>query len=307
MSLPSPDASAAASGTPRAAAAPGRAVVPVSVVILTLNEAINIAECIASCGWCDDVHVLDSGSTDHTIEIARARGAHIHVHPFTSFGAQRNWAIDNIPMQHDWIFHLDADERCTPELAAALGRLLAAAPAEAGFHVPNKLMFMGRWLRRAAAYPTYQMRLFHRRRMRFCDYGHGQRELTDGAVGTLDVPYLHYAYSKGLSDWIAKHNRYSSQEAHQSMLSAASPLRFASLISRDKVTRRRELKKLAYRLPCRAFLRWFHTLFINGGILEGRAGRTYARLNALYEEMTSLKIRLLRAGERIDDPPVKQP
>jgi len=271
-----------------------RGTVPVSVVILTLNEEINVAECLASCGWSDDVHVLDSGSTDRTVEIAKALGAGVHHNPFESFGAQRNWAIDNIPMRHDWIFHLDADERFTPELVEAMGRLIASDPAEAGFHIPQKLMFMGRWLRRSAAYPTYQMRLFHRERMRFCDYGHGQREATDGEVGTIAAPYIHYGFSKGLYDWFDKHNRYSSLEALQ-VVNQAAAWRVADLVSTDRVRRRRAWKELGYKLPFRPQLRWFVTLFVLGGIIEGRAGITYASLISTYEKMTSLKLRLLRS------------
>lgn len=299
----SPDAAAAATSdgpaariSPNGEAGPNRATSPVSVVILTLNEEINIADCIASCSWCDDVHVLDSGSTDRTIDIARQCGAQVHVHHFESFGAQRNWAIDNIPIKHDWIFHLDADERFTPELVTATAKLIAAAPAEAGFYVPNKFMFMGRWLKRAAAYPTYQMRLFHRRRMRFCDYGHGQRELTDGEVGTLNEPYLHFAFSKGLYDWLDKHNRYSSLEALQVVAGSRDRWSLLHLFTRDKVRRRRAWKEFGYHLPFRPFVRWFVTLFILGGILEGKAGRSYAQLIAMYEEMTTLKLRLLRSS-----------
>src|SRR5947208_4581180 len=201
----------------RTASPPGRAGdPPVSVVILTYNEEPNIADCLRSCAWSDDVHVVDSGSTDGTCEIARAMGARVHVHPFTSFGEQRNWAIDHVPHRHDWVFHLDADERFTPELVAEMRRVLARGPREAGFYVPHKMMFMGRWLRRAeGGYPIYQMRLFHRGRMRFRDYGHGQREHTSGKVGLLGKPYLHYNFSKGLEDWIDKNNGYSPPEARE--------------------------------------------------------------------------------------------
>src|ERR1051325_440238 len=84
---------------------------PVSVVVLTFNEEDNIRDCLLSCAWCDDVHVLDSGSKDRTCDIAREMGAAVHFNKFKSFGDQRNWAIDNIPCKHQWHFHLDADER----------------------------------------------------------------------------------------------------------------------------------------------------------------------------------------------------
>jgi acetyltransferase-like isoleucine patch superfamily enzyme/glycosyltransferase involved in cell wall biosynthesis len=267
---------------------------PVSVLILTLNEQVNIADCLASCAWCDDVHVLDSGSQDHTREIAESMGAAVHVNAFESFGKQRNWAIDHIPMKHSWVFHLDADERFTPELVRAIRDLLAENPTEAGFHTPQKFIFMGRWLKRSAAYPTYQMRLFHKQRMRFRDYGHGQRESTDGAVGVLDVPYMHYPFSKGIYDWLDKHNRYSSLEALQVLEGSTEALNFFDLFRGDRVRRRRAWKEFSYRLPMRPTIRLITTLFVLGGILEGRPGWTYARLISMYERMITLKLRLLR-------------
>lgn len=271
---------------------------PVSVVILTLNEEVNIAECLASCAWSDDVHVLDSGSQDRTVEIAQRLGAHVHHHSFESFGAQRNWAIDNIPMKHDWVFHLDADERFTPELVAEMDRLLSREPREAGFLVPNKLMFMGRWLKRSAGYPTFQVRLFHKGRMRFADYGHGQREATDGKIGRIDVPYLHYSFSKGLYDWFEKHNRYSSLEAIQFVELEGRRPALADLLASDAVARRRAWKRVLYGLPMWPTIRRLATLFVLGGILEGRAGITYARLLATYEQMIQMKLRLQRNARR---------
>lgn len=270
---------------------------PVSVVILTLNEEINIADCIASCAWCDDVHVLDSGSSDRTRDIAESMGATVWEHPFESFGAQRNWAIENIPVRHEWIFHLDADERFTPDLVREMASTLEREPREAGFHVPSRLMFMGRWLKHAGGYPTYQMRLFHKTRMRFRDWGHGQREQTEGLVGKLDHPYVHYAFSKGLYDWLDKHNRYSSLEALQIIASRHERPSLHRVLSRDPVERRRAWKLVGYRLPFRPFARWFTTLFPLGWLLEGRPARTYASLLATYERMTTLKVRLLK---RID-------
>ncbi len=267
-------------------------------MILTLNEEVNIRDCLASCAWCDDVHVVDSGSTDRTIEVARSMGAKTYEHPFESFGKQRNWAIDNVSPKHEWIFHLDADERFTPDLVREMRERLGASPAESGYHVPNKLMFMGRWLKRAGQYPTYQMRLFHRERMRFEDYGHGQRESTSGKVGTLREPYLHFNFSKGLGDWIDRHNKYSTLEAREALERLGRPLELGRIFGADPVARRRALKDLFYRLPCRAELRFLITLLGLGAILEGQAGRTYARLVYLYEQMITCKLRLLRRHDR---------
>lgn len=267
---------------------------PVSIVILTLNEARNIGACLDSCAWSGDVHVLDSGSTDHTQDIALERGAGVHTHPFESFGKQRNWAIDHIPLKHDWVFHLDADERFTPELVREIDEALRSDPQFSGYYVPSKLMFMGKWLRRAAGYPTYQMRLFHKHRTRFIDYGHGQREEPGKPIGTLHKPYLHYSFSKGLSDWIEKHNRYSTQEASEisrilgaSPESAEKPTPFGS-----PVQRRRWLKQRLYpRLPARWLLRFCWLYFLKLGFLDGKAGLQFCQLYAAYELFIGLKVR----------------
>lgn len=270
---------------------------PVSIVVLTLNEEDNIGPCLESCAWCGDVHVLDSGSTDRTQEIARSMGAVVHENPFESFGAQRNWAIDNIPLENDWVFHLDADERFLRPLVKEMDALIARSPEEAGFYVPSKLMFMGRWLKRTGGYPTYQMRLFHKRRMRFQDYGHGQRELTEGAIGALREPYLHFNFSKGLDEWFDKHNRYSAAEARQAIEEANAPIFGAlrDLAARDSVRRRRALKSLAYRLPARPTLWMIYLMVFRLGFLDGRAGYNYARLRAIYESMTAAKLAVLRS------------
>ena len=267
----------------------------VSVVILTLDEEINIAECVESCAWCDDVHVLDSGSKDRTIEIARSLGARTWYNRFTSFGEQRNWAIDNIPCKHEWIFHLDADERFTPELVNEIDERLAEKPPEAGFYAANQAIFMGEWIKWASGYPTYQMRLFHTGRMRFVDHGHGQREQPGTLVGRLDWPYVHHSFSKGLDDWFLRHNRYSTSEAIEILQSTSSRLSvFAGLLSTDSVERRRGLKRLAHWMPLRPQMRWLYTVFLQGGLFDGSAGLLHADLLAMYERMIQIKLRALR-------------
>jgi hypothetical protein len=304
MGHPPIDRDAAQADPPARAVSAGRAAAGVTVVVLTHNEAANIADCLRSCAWCDDVHVLDSGSTDGTADAARALGATVHVHPFESFGRQRNWAIDHVPHRHDWVFHLDADERFTPALADELRRVVAAGPAEAGFYVPSKLMFMGRWLRRSGGYPVYQMRFFHRGRMRFKDTGHGQREDTAGTIGTLREPYLHYNFSKGIADWIEKHNRYSTQEAELMVARAAA----AAVVDANgststasggtarlfgsRVERRRFLKdRLWPRLPGRWLVRFLWMYVVKCGFLDGLPGFHYCLLVSSYDLWITLKVR----------------
>lgn len=273
---------------------------PVSVVILTLDEEINIEAAIASCSWCDDVHVLDSGSSDRTVDRARAAGATVHVNRFESFGKQRNWAIDHIPLKHDWVFHLDADERFTPELVREIDEVLRTNPTHAGYYVANQMILNGAWIKRSSGYPAYQMRLFHKGRMRFSDHGHGQREETVGTLGTLRWPYVHHNFSKGLDDWRRRHEKYSDQEARQIVEAESRGERasIAAVFSTDGIRRRRALKALAANLPGRAPLRWLHTVLLKGAILDGRAGIAYANLLYWYEQRIAAKTRALRAGTR---------
>lgn len=263
---------------------------PVTFVILTKDEEANLPLCLDSLdGLADDIHVLDSGSRDGTAEVARSRGVPAYEHPFAGFGTQRNWASDNIPHQFDWAFHLDADERFTPELAAEIRRVLSVEPHYAGYYVPSKLMFGGRWLRRSGSYPAYQVRLFHRRRLRFVDHGHGQREVADGPIGVLSEPYLHDAFSKGLDDWFAKHVGYARREAeeHEEARRSRLPTLLTGVFAHSRIERRRALKRLSHRLPGRALLRFLEVYVLRRGFLEGPEGLAYARMLSAYEAMAA--------------------
>jgi len=272
---------------------------PVSVILLTYNEEDNIRACLESCAWCDDVHVLDSGSKDRTCEIAAEFGAQIHVNPFQSFGQQRNWAIDNIPVKHRWQFQLDADERFTPALVREMDARIKGDDSIDGvcaYRCPSMMMFMDSWLRHAADYPVYQVRLIDREKCRFEDYGHGQREAPTGPVGALDMPYMHYNFSKGLEEWFEKHNRYSSLEARQALEEHAPRLSelMKGLGSKDPLLRRRTLKQLGYRLPLRSTMFSLYTMIVRLGILDRAPGINYVRMRSIYESMMSVKLSVLR-------------
>lgn len=269
---------------------------PVSIVILTFNEKDNIADTIRSCAWSDDVHVLDSGSTDGTIDIARSLGVKVHHNPFKSFGQQRNWAIDNIPCKHPWHFHLDADERFTPELIHELLATLGPdgnATNAACFQCPSKMIFMGKWLKRSGGYPTYQVRLFRFGLCRFVDFGHGQREDPTGPTLKLQHPYMHYAFSKGLNEWLHKHNGYSDREAREGLEHWSKTQRpgWGALLQRDPVARRRAAKDMFYFLRFRALVRFGYAYLLRLGLLDGRAGFHYCAMIAMYEYWIELKMR----------------
>lgn len=270
-----------------------------SVVVLTLNEARNLPACLSSVRGFDDVHVLDSGSTDGTRDIARAFGAQVAEHPFHSFGQQRNVAHDHLPLRHDWVLHLDADERLTPALRQEIAEAVQGDDGRlAGYYLAERTLLHGRWLRHAAQYPRYQARLVHRGRMRFIDHGHGQRESAERPLGTLRHPYDHEAFSQGLEHWLRKHAGYAMREAEVATEGdgglAAS---LAAWRGGSAIERRRALKALALRLPFRPTLRWLYIMVARRGVLDGAAGWQYAEMMRTFQSMTDLCIaeRRLRA------------
>jgi glycosyltransferase involved in cell wall biosynthesis len=236
--------------------------------------------------------VVDSFSADRTVELAERGGARVFRREFDNFAGQRNFALDSIPFRHEWIFHLDADEIITADLHREIEEVLDN-PGYDAFRVPSKMMFMGKWLRHAGMYPTYQVRLTRCPGFRFRQVGHGQREdLEKSRIGTLASPYLHNSFSKGIGEWLDKHNRYSALEAEESIRQIRDgELGWSGLFSRDATERRRALKRLSFRLPLRPFFRFIYMYFIRLGFLDGHAGLTYCSLLAIYEYLIVLKIR----------------
>lgn len=260
----------------------------VSVLILTLNEEINIETCLESLSWCDDVVVLDSLSTDRTRAIAEEQGARVVTRPFDNWSAHQNWAVSHIEFRHPWVLYLDADERCPTELRDEVLTRAAAKAPEAAFRIRRKDFFMGHWLKHAQLYPTWLVRLFRPERIRY-ERLVNPVAVVGGPIGELDAHIMHYPFSHGVAHWIARHNRYSDMEAIEAAkvreLRAAS----GSLWSRDPNERRRAVKDLFYRLPARPLIKFLYFYGWRRGFLDGRAGLTYATLQAVYEYMIACK------------------
>lgn len=259
----------------------------VSALILTHNEERNIVTCLTSLSDIDDIVVVDSGSSDRTCKLARAHGARILTRPFDDFANQRNFGLANGDFKNEWVLHFDADEVATPEFLKALASL-EPKPGIEGYRVPSKTILNERWLRYSGMYPSYQVRIGHRDRMRFKQVGHGQREdLEPEQVGTFSEPYLHYNFSHGLTQWLRKHVGYAEAEAEQFFQDRKIPLLLREIFSGNGTVRRRALKRLVNRLPVgfRPLLRFIHTYLIRRGFLEGRAGFQYAIMLSCYEAM----------------------
>ncbi len=271
-----------------------------SVVIICKNEAVNIRRCLASVSWSDDVLVVDDFSTDQTGELAASLGARVVQHAFQSFADQRNWALDQGGARHEWVLMLDADEEATPGFFRDLTTCLAAADEQtAAFAVCRKTMLDGRWLKHSDGFPVWIMRVVRRGRARFVNSGHGEVPVppVDGRVARVREPIVHYPFSKGLSDWLDRHNRYSSREAALE-LDERVPIVWSELFGRDGILRRRALRNLGRRMPCRPLLRFVWQYFWKWGFLDGRAGLTFSTLMAMYEAMIVMKRRELQGGER---------
>lgn len=273
----------------------------VSVLLLTHNEQVNIGRCLDALSWCDDICVIDSGSTDSTIAIARARGARVLHRPFDDFARQRNFGLEDGELRHEWVLHLDADEVVTPEFKAALDAL-TPLPDLDGYRVPSKLMLFGRWLRHAGMYPTYQVRLGHRDRLRFKQVGHGQRETSPPErIGLFSEPYLHHSFSHGMRAWLVKHVRYAQDEARLIAEIRAGQHEEPATARSDGTQRRRAAKNAAARMPAalRPLARFFYVYLFRRGFLDGSSGLAYAVMMAVYEGMIAIfDYESRMAGER---------
>jgi hypothetical protein len=268
-----------------------------SIYILTYNEEKEIAECIESALLGDDIIIVDSFSSDRTVEIASRYPVRIVQHQFESHGKQRTWMLNEIVTKHEWVYILEADERMTKEL---FQECLTAVKTEGaiGYYVAERVMFMDKWIRYSTQYPRYQMRLFQKGKVWFTDYGHTEREVCDGNVGFLTQTYPHYTSGKGLSRWIDKHNRYSTDEAWETIhqLDEGKVTWQDLFFGKSEVERRRALKDLSLRLPFRPLIRWIYMYFILGGILDGKAGFAWCTLQAFYEYLILLKIEEIKRG-----------
>jgi glycosyltransferase involved in cell wall biosynthesis len=271
-----------------------------SIVILTLNEEQNLPLCLASAQGCDDIVILDSGSTDRTHEIAEHAGARVVVNRFENFGQQRNFAHTDIRFRHDWVFHLDADEQLTPELFAECARISEQDPqALDGFFVAPRMIFRGQWIPHCTDFPAYQARFAHAKRFRFIQTGHGQREASDMRLGKLAANYLHNLSAQTESELLEKHRRYARQEATAFLSRATETTSLGKrLRSSDHLVRRRALKELSHHLPARGLLRFLYQYIARRGFLDGVPGFVYCRVMAKYEHWVSQEIRHQRRTAR---------
>jgi glycosyltransferase involved in cell wall biosynthesis len=257
-----------------------------STIILTYNEEANLGACLASLKGLDcEIFVVDSGSTDRTVEIAKACGVKVVEHPFENYGVQRNWAQQNLPIQGLWVLHLDADEQLTPELANEINDVLKASPdGIVGYSFSRRVIFMGRWIRYGGHYPTYHLRLF-RKDKGFCeDRLYDQHFVVRGKVIELRHDCLNFI-TPDLCAWTLRHTRWAELEAKQKWADRSNQRRVLPSLLGHAIQRRRWLKEHLYeRAPpfVRAFVYWFYRYFIRLGFLDGKEGLIYHFLQGCW-------------------------
>jgi len=188
---------------------------PLSAVIITLNAASQLAECLDSLAFCDEIVVVDSGSSDGTPELARQRGARVIHQDWLGYGRQKQFAVEQA--RHDWVLCVDADERVTTELRESIVAVLAA-PTHAAYLFPRCNRFMGRYLRHGEGYPDWSLRLFDRRHARWSEDAVHEKVVADGAVGTLPGDLLHDS-AETQESYLAKQDRYTTLAAAAALAS----------------------------------------------------------------------------------------
>lgn len=261
----------------------------ISVLILTLDEELNIGDCIDSCAWSDDIVVFDSGSQDRTREIALGRGARVVERAFDHYAGQRTAALNEVNYRNPWVLMVDADERVPDDLAAELQRTVAQDDGTVLYRMRRQDFFLGKWLRRSSGYPTWFGRLMRVGRVRI-DRAVNEEYIADGPIGALQAHLHHFPFNKGIAYWFDRHNRYSSMEATAKLGEQRQALRVAHLFSRDPIDRRRAIKQLGYRLPLRPLIVFLHLYVVRFGFLDGRAGCCFSLMRACYEFSIDLKV-----------------
>ena len=270
----------------------------ISVLIFTKNEQQDLSGCLASVAWSNDIHVLDSCSTDDTVHLARSAGAHVTQRPFDNWAAHQNWAARELSFKHPWVLHLDADERVTPELAEELRCFDTSDPC-AAFRVRRRdYYFDGAWLKHVQVTPWY-VRLFRPDKICFERLVH-QVAVVDGKIGELRQPFDHFPFSKGIGFWLERHVRYAAVEASMLAQGSREPGSWkTALFGADFHQRRQHQKRLFYKMPFRPVVKFVYLLVWRRAFLDGRAGFSYAALMAIYEYFIVLHTReLKRAGAR---------
>lgn len=276
---------------------------PVSVIIPVKNEERNIAACIESVGWADEVWVIDSHSSDRTVEVAQRYTDRIAQFEYRGgYPKKKNWALANLPFAHEWVLIVDADERVTPELEADIRAALTRSESD-GYYINRKLIFLGRWIRHCGWYPSWNLRLFKHRLGRYerletedvpdaGDVEVHEHVVLEGRAGYLKHDLLHEDF-KSVYHFIERHNRYSNWDArvyHNLARGIQGSANIGASLFGTPLERKRFIKRLWVRLPGRPVLRFLWMYVARLGFLDGMPGLIFCSLMSMHEAVISAKL-----------------
>lgn len=277
---------------------------PLSVLLPVKNEAANLRDCLASVSFAQEIVVVDSGSTDGTQEIAAAAGARVVQFVWNGkLPRKKNWALENVPWQHEWVLIIDADERITPELEREIRHAICRTEVD-GFYLNRRFWFLDGWINHCGYFPSWNLRLFRHRLGRYEQIGIGndipsgdnevhEHVLLNGCVEYLATPMEHYAFPD-IATFVEKHERYSAWEAaaRRKLYTDNKSLRATPFGT--PLERKRWLRNLATRAPFRPGLRFVYHYVWRQGFRDGYRGWVLCCLLASYERMIVLKERELK-------------
>jgi glycosyltransferase involved in cell wall biosynthesis len=268
----------------------------VDVLIQTHNEELNIPHVLASLkGWTNRVFVVDSGSTDATLQIARDAGATVVHHDWEGYAGQKNWALANLPWESDWILIVDADESVTPELRREIEKVTGKPlelVAQSGFYINRIFIFMGRQIRHCGYFPSWNLRLFKRGRAKYEQRLVHEHMIVDGPTAYLKG-LLHHEDRRGLEHFVAKHNRYSTLEA-QEIYAKRTNWPGMNVFLNDRMARRRYIKtRILPALPVPWLWKFLYMYLFLEGFMDRAAGWNLCLFISTYEYFINVKYKEL--------------
>ena len=271
--------------------------IPISLIIPCKNEESNLARCLKSVPWVGETFVVDSQSTDRTIQIAEEFDAQVIQFNYSGgWPKKKNWALENLPLTYEWALILDADE-CLPAEAEEEILSIVTKPTEkhVGYWINRRYFFMGKALKHAY-FPNWNLRLFKHKLGRYekitdlstdsGDHEIHEHVVVQGSTGRLKSIMDHHAFPT-IESFVEKHNRYSNWEA----IVENEKKEKADLIQHDEVKLKRKLRMVFRKLPFRPTLRFLYVYIWQKGFLDGWAGYVFARLHGQYEFLTKAKTR----------------
>lgn len=257
--------------------------VPVSCIVLTLNEEANLPAVIASLAPAEQVVVVDSGSADRTVPLARALGAEVIEHAWPGYAKQRNWALQHPILRHEWVLFIDADERMTELGWAEISQFLADPADRRAADFRRSIHLFGKDLKHGGFNTARVTRLMHRRSCRFQERPVHEHAIVDGPTYHMTVPITHDD-SKPFSAWLDRHNRYSSLEA-EARMHPPSPACVGSAGLKQRIR-----THIWQRLPARPLLFFLYVYVVRRGFLDGQAGLRIAAFYGFQELSVQIKL-----------------